>query len=134
MNLTTAAALLPSLENMFGQVYGWTLPTTVVIPKAIDFCEYSLVTNIISLGAFKCTPAIFSFVWFHEAFHHVQFTLENRSSEKYWETVESLVHEHGDIYIWIKEEREANLAAYEMCKRLGLIDFSPWWIPAGYFD
>lgn len=132
MNLNSAEILLPSLENMFGQVHGWTLPRTIIKNVSIEKCAFYPDTNIIDLGAFKCTPAVFAFVWFHEAHHFVQFTLEKRPLDTYYKNVN--LFKTDAEYIWITEEREANLAAYEMCKRMGLTDFLPYWIPAGYFD
>ena len=136
MNLTSAATLLPSLENMFGQVHGWTLPTTDMRSTSCHtICQFQPSFDTIEIGVFKCTAAQFAFLWFHEAFHFVQFTLQGIDSDRYYEALKAFDNvESGKMYYWITEEREANMDAYEMCKRMGLTDFIPQHIPAGYFD
>ena len=136
MNLTSAASLLPALENMFGQVNGWTLPITDMRATSCDkICQFQPSFNTIEIGVFKCTAAQFAFLWFHEAHHFVQFTLQDIDDTKYYAALKAFDNADSvKMYYWIKEERQANLAAYEMCKRMGLTDFIPQHIPAGYFD
>jgi len=92
----------------------------------IEASEYDGEIMLGYLDAPECAE-ILPFVWFHEAYHHLQYAIEGIEDDRARDIVGG-----SSAYYDLPAERAANKFAYKVCKAYNIPFEVPEWLPQGY--